>query len=437
VDLNNLAAGSQTVFQAPAGLSVAALAALDDGGGRVVAALSDGSVALLRFDAATSAYQLDGFLRPQDDLPVRPDALALLDGPDGREVLVTSQGEDRLYTFSFADAGGGPGGSGGASGPQVPAAPDGPGGSGGSSGPEGPFGPEGPSGNGPVAAVGSLPLRPTLGSSPAGTDVSELTAPSSLPLALLSLVTSGPLGEPAGESGGARARGESAGPGGEPARSPRGEVSGPTGGGEDSPDDATVPDRPVESPGRALPFEPGDPLRSLERATPPGGDDAAPRPDDQPPPGPDGRAVEEAAAEAPGSRVGPGVTPARANSPSADAPTEARATPTAGDGDGPSGVTAALDEVEQAVSGWGVSLRVGPDSPGPATADPGEPPAESSSGAGHRPEARDGAVTPEGPAAVAAYLLPTLLAVGGLARLRPNAPARPRGPAPRLERAGP
>lgn len=88
------------VYQGQVGVS--AVAPL---GGRLVAALRDGSVQLLDGDAG-GMYAFTTELTGLTGLPSEPSALAVLETESGFQVLVTSSGSDRLFTFDLPSADG-------------------------------------------------------------------------------------------------------------------------------------------------------------------------------------------------------------------------------------------------------------------------------------------------------------------------------------------
>jgi hypothetical protein len=97
-NLNNFAATVGTVFTSEPGQEIMAVEALADG--RLVAAEQDGVVALLLQSPASGTYQVAQNLTPLTGIPSDPSALAVLESQSGLRVLVTSQGEDRLFEYA-------------------------------------------------------------------------------------------------------------------------------------------------------------------------------------------------------------------------------------------------------------------------------------------------------------------------------------------------
>ena len=95
-NLNNLAAGAQSVFTAPAAINAAQALA---GGGAVVA-LAGGAVEELQ--PADGALAVEATLESTTGTPVDPSALAVLETASALEVLVTAAGEDTVFVFTVA-----------------------------------------------------------------------------------------------------------------------------------------------------------------------------------------------------------------------------------------------------------------------------------------------------------------------------------------------
>jgi hypothetical protein len=98
-NLNNFAAAVGTVFTPEPGQEVMAVEVLADG--RLVAAEQGGVVALLE-TTASGTYQVSQKLTPLTGIPSDPSALAVLERQTGLRVLVTSEGEDRLFEYAGA-----------------------------------------------------------------------------------------------------------------------------------------------------------------------------------------------------------------------------------------------------------------------------------------------------------------------------------------------
>jgi hypothetical protein len=99
-NLNNLAQQPVQVFPPSAVLNVAAVQALDNGD--LVAAFQNGEVGELAPVAGSSEDHLVQELKPLTGTPDAPSELEVVPEGLGHEVLVTSEGENYLYVFSFA-----------------------------------------------------------------------------------------------------------------------------------------------------------------------------------------------------------------------------------------------------------------------------------------------------------------------------------------------
>jgi hypothetical protein len=98
-NLNN-ADTAGIVFTPPPGAAVIAIQALSDG--RLVAVETGGLVEVLGPSPGSAQFEAEQTLAPLTGIPSEPSALAVLESEPSLEVLVTNQGEDRLFVFGVA-----------------------------------------------------------------------------------------------------------------------------------------------------------------------------------------------------------------------------------------------------------------------------------------------------------------------------------------------